>query len=156
MSTNSQFVTLGIDGEIFAVPVERVHEILDLQPVSRLPHAPSYLIGMVDVRGRTVPVIDLRIRLGLPQAPATEHTRIMVLEVSIGDRDLMVGLMADRVFEVTSLDGHGLDRPPEIGVRWKSEYIAGVGRRGEQFVIVLDLSHLLASEELPLLESGNA
>lgn len=154
MTDESQYVTLGIDREVFAIPVARVQEILDPCPISRLPHAPAYLLGMIDVRGRGVPVIDLRTKLGLPAAEATSSTRILVLEVEVAGRDLVLGLQADRVFEVTGLDGGTLDPPPEVGVRWRSEYIVGVGRRNGAFVVVFDLSRLFASEDACLLGSA--
>lgn len=154
MTDDTQYVTLGIDREVFAIPVARVQEILDLCPISRLPHAPPYLLGMIDVRGRGVPVIDLRAKLGLFTAEATSSTRILVLEVTVGGKDLVLGLLADRVFEVTALDGGTLDPAPEIGVRWRSEYIVGVGRRGNAFVVVFDLSRLFAAEDLPLLSAA--
>ena len=156
MKDGSQYVTLGIDREVFAIPVEQVEEILDLRPVARLPHAPAYLLGMIDVRGRSVPVIDLRAKLGFTPAEATSSTRILVLEVAVGGRTLVFGLVADRVFEVTGMDGGRLEPPPEIGVRWRSDYISGVGRRGDAFVIVFDLSRLFADDEVPLLSGGHA
>ncbi|MGQ9370640.1 chemotaxis protein CheW [Azospirillum sp. A39] len=147
MSGSSQYVTLGVDRDVFAVPVERVQEILDLRPIARLPHAPPFLLGMIDVRGRGVPVIDLRVRLGLPPAEPTVSTRILVLEVTVGGRELVLGLLADRVFEVTGLDGDRLEPPPQIGVRWRSDTIVGVGRRGDAFVTVFDLSRLFSADE---------
>lgn len=148
LDDGSQFVTLGIDREVFAVEVHGVREILDLPEIARLPNAPAYLMGMIDVRGECVPVIDLRVKLGLPPVEPTRHTRILVLEVDIGGRPLVLGLMADRVFEVAPLDGGGMEPPPEIGVRWRSDYIRGIGRRGETFVVVFDLSRLFSSEEV--------
>jgi purine-binding chemotaxis protein CheW len=150
-----QYVTLGIAEEVFAAPVERVQEILDVRPVARLPHAPSYLLGMIDVRGQGIPVVDLRLKLGLPVAADTLATRIVVLRVKAGGREVVLGLKADRVFEVTVLDGP-LEPPPEIGVRWRSESIAGIGRRNGGFVTVLDLDHVFAASELPLLTVGTA
>jgi purine-binding chemotaxis protein CheW len=155
MSQVVQYVTLGIAAEIFAAPVERVQEILEMRQVSRLPHAPDYLLGMIDVRGQGVPVIDLRLKLGLAAATDTEATRIVVLKVAEGERDLTLGLKADRVFEVTVLDGGELEPPPEIGVRWRSEIIAGIGRRNGAFVTVLDLDRLFTAAEVPLLGSGS-
>lgn len=147
----SQYVTLGIDREVFAVEVDQVHEILDMRPISRIPNAPAYLIGMIDVRSRTVPVVDLRVRLGLSPVEPTHHTRIIVLDVVVGTREMPMGLLADRVYEVTDLSEHGLEAPPEIGIRWNSAYIKGVGRRGGSFVIVLDLAHLFGDDEAALL-----
>jgi purine-binding chemotaxis protein CheW len=146
-----QYVTLGIDQEVFGIPVASVQEILDMREVSRLPHAPAYLLGLIDVRGRSVPVIDLRRKLGLPPAPATSSTRILVLEVSVDGRDLVLGLVADRVFEVTGLDGDRLEPPPEIGSGWRSACVTGVGRRGEAFVVVFDTVRLFGGDDLALL-----
>src|SRR6185437_1750092 len=103
MTEVAQYVTLGIDREVFAIPVESVQEILDMREVSRMPHAPTYLLGITDVRGRSVPVIDLRTKLGLPSVPTTANTRILVSEVPIDGRSMVLGLVADRVFEVTGL-----------------------------------------------------
>jgi purine-binding chemotaxis protein CheW len=155
MAAAAQYVTLGIDREVFAVPVERVREILDMREISHLPHAPAFMLGIIDVRGRSVPVIDLRVKLGLVAVPATSSTRILVLDISekvgAGSSGLKIGLLAERVFEVTSLDGDRLEPPPEIGVRWRTDYIAGVGRRQDEFVVAFDVPRLFASEDLALL-----
>lgn len=145
-----QYVTLGIDREIFAVDVDCVREILDMQPISRVPNAPPFMIGMIDVRGLGVPVIDLRTKLGLPAIPSTQTTRILVLEIPVGDRPLNLGLVADRVIEVTSLAEHTLEPPPEVGVRWNSDYIRAVGRSGGTFVIIFNLGCLFSREEAAL------
>ncbi len=159
---SGQYVTLGVGREVFAVPVTTVREILDAREIAHLPNAPSFLLGLIDVRGHSVPVIDLRIKLGLPPAEATEHTRILVLDVDVVDagdgesapqRRMVLGLLADRVFEVTALDAGSAEPPPEIGIRWRSNYIDCVGRRGDDFVIVFDLAHLLTNEETALLET---
>lgn len=142
-----QYVTLGIDGEVFAVDVEGVREILDMRPVARVPHAPPFMIGMIDVRGHGAPVIDLRVKLGLPTAAATEHTRIIVLDLELEGRARLVGLVADRVFEVTSLAEHSLDSPPEVGMRWRSDYIETIARRDGRFVIVFDMARLFTADE---------
>lgn len=143
----SQYVTMGIDREVFAVEVQRVREILDVPPIAKLPNAPVYLLGMIGVRGDCVPVIDLRAKLGFPSAEHTLHTRILVLEVEACGRVMVLGLLVDRVFEVTGLDGDGVEPPPDIGIRWHSEYIRGVGRRGEAFVVVFDLARLFSAED---------
>jgi purine-binding chemotaxis protein CheW len=150
----AQFVTLGIEHEVFGVPVDIVQEILDMRPVCRMPEAPPHVAGLIDVRGRAVPVIDLRVRLGLPAVPPTPGTRILVLDVTARARHLALGLIADRVFEVTSLDAGTIGPPPDIGSGWRCEYISGVGRRGDGFVIILDLSRLLSTDDVALLSSA--
>jgi purine-binding chemotaxis protein CheW len=142
-----QFVTLGLDREVFAVPVELVCEILDMREPFRIPEAPAHVAGLIDVRGHAVPLIDLRLKLGLPPRPASTDTRILVLDVPVAERRLSLGLIADRVFEVTALDSGSLAPPPDIGTSWRCEYIEGIGRRGDSFVAIFDLSRLLSSED---------
>ena len=152
-NASDQFVTLGLDHEVFAVPVELVREILDMRQPFRIPDAPPHLAGLIDVRGQAVPVIDLRLKLGLAPCAASADTRILVLAVPVGDRCLSLGLIADRVFEVTALDAGSVAPPPDIGSSWQSDYIAGIGRRGDSFVVIFDLSRLLSNEDVTLLHA---
>jgi purine-binding chemotaxis protein CheW len=149
MAELTQYVTLGVAGELFAAPVAKVQEILDTRPIARLPQAPSHLLGMIDVRGEGIPVVDLRLTLGLPPAEDNENTRIIVLKVRPRDAELTVGLRADRVFEVTVLDSAELDPPPAIEGAWTGRSIAGIGRRNGSFVTVLDLDRLLNGTDIP-------
>ncbi len=161
VSHDAQFVTLGIDREVFAVPVDAVLEILDMRPMFRIPEAPGYLAGLIDVRGRGVPVIDLRLKLGLPAQPATETTRILVLEFSLGnpeggEQKLVLGLIADRVIEVITLDKREIQPAPAIGLQWRSDYISGVGRRNDNFVIIFALANLFSSSDVALISATAA
>ena len=149
-----QYVTLGIEHEVFAVPVESVLEILGMRRVCRIPEAPSYLLGLLDLRGRSVPVLDLRVKLGLPSQNATDTTRILVVEVIMNGRTLVLGLVADRVIEVLAMSCGEIEPPPEIGVRWRSQYISGVGRRGENFIIIFDLPRLFSTEDATALQKS--
>ncbi len=155
-AAEGQFVTLGIDREVFAVPVETVLEILDMRQASRVPEAPPYMLGLIDLRGRSVPVLDLRVKLGLPAIPATETTRILVLEVTITGRPLVFGLVADRVIEVMALSAGEIEPAPDIGTRWRSDYILGVGHRDGRFVIIFNLSRLISEEDTAALLSSAA
>ena len=145
----AQYLTLGLDGETFGISIRNVREILDMRPISRLPHAPHFLLGMIDVRGSGYPIVDLRTKLGLPSVPATEATRIIILDVPMKDRLVGVGFVADCVFEVTDIDESAMEAVPSVGGRWKSDYIAGIGRKGDKFVIIFDLKRLMAQEGMP-------
>jgi purine-binding chemotaxis protein CheW len=149
----SNYVTLGVGDEIFAVDVAIVREILAYRTVAHLPNAPPFLVGVIDVRGCTVPVIALRLKLGLPAASITDDTRILVLEIDVKGRQLVVGLLADQVFEVAEFEIDGLEAAPDVGVRWKSEYIRGIGRLRGEFVIIFDMEHLLSSEDVASLQA---
>ena len=126
MAETSQYLTLGLAGETFGISIRNVREILDMRPISRLPHAPHFLLGMIDVRGSGYPIVDLRLKLDLPSTAATEATRIIILDVPVGDRLVGVGFVADCVFEVTDIDESSAEPAPEVGGRWKSDYIAGI------------------------------
>jgi purine-binding chemotaxis protein CheW len=149
MAETAQYLTLGLAGETFGISIRNVREILDMRPISRLPHAPHFLLGMIDVRGSGYPIVDLRLKLDLPSVQATDATRIIILDVPIGDRIVGVGFVADCVYEVTDIDETTMEPVPSVGGRWQSDYIAGIGRRGDKFVIIFDLARLMAHEGMP-------
>ncbi|TCQ12926.1 chemotaxis protein CheW [Rhizobium sp. PP-CC-3G-465] len=144
MPAESQFVTFSLGEELFAVPVTVVREILDHEDPFKIPHGPDYLMGLRDVRGQGVPIIDLRLRLGMTPTVRTPHTRILVLDIPLGEKDLALGLVADKVFEVTPFRRDSIEQAPDIGVRWRSDYIRGVVRRETGFVVIIDLARLFS------------
>jgi len=148
MADTAQYLTLGLDRELFGIDIRHVREILDMRPVSKLPHAPDFMLGMIDVRGTGYPVIDLRTKLGLDRIEATDATRIIILDVPVKGRTLGVGFVADRVFEVTGLDADQMEAAPDVGGRWQSRYIAGIGRIADAFIVVFDLERLMESDDL--------
>jgi len=152
-AAEGQYVTFGLGDETFAAPVGLVREILTYQAPSRIPNGPPYLLGLTDVRGRGVPTADLRIRLGMAPVEPTLNTRILVLDVPVEDRILSLGLVADRVYEVTGFAADEIEPSPDIGVKWRSDYISGVVRRAEGFVVLIDLARLLSTTDAVLLAS---
>jgi purine-binding chemotaxis protein CheW len=148
MAEMAQYLTLGLADETFGISIRNVREILDMRPISKLPHAPAFLVGMIDVRGSGYPIVDLRTKLDLPKVPATEATRIIILDVPMDDRLVGVGFIADCVFEVTDIDESQIEPPPSVGGQWKSDYLAGIGRKGDRFVMIFDLRRLMASAGL--------
>jgi purine-binding chemotaxis protein CheW len=153
-SSESQYVTFSLDNEVFAVPVSVVREILDHEDAFKIPHGPDYLLGLRDVRGQAVPVIDLRLRLGMSKTEKTPHTRALVLDVPIGEKILTLGLVADRVYEVVPFRDEEIEGAPDIGVRWPSDYIAGVVRRNGGFVVIVDLARLFSGAEVAMMGSA--
>ena len=149
----AQFVTFSLGDEIFAVPVDVVREILDYAEAFKIPNGPDYLLGLRDVRGQGVPTIDLRLKLGMSKTIPTPHTRVLVLDIPMENRVLSLGLVADRVFEVTSFQHAQIESAPDIGVRWRSDYISGVVRRENGFVVIIDLARLLSREDASALQS---
>lgn len=146
-----QVVTFGLGAEVFAVPVTLVREILDYRETFRIPNGPDYLLGLTDMRGQGVTTIDFRLRLGLPHAEPTPSTRILVVEVPLTDRNLMLGIVVDRVLEVSTFSSDQIEGAPDIGVRWRSDYIGGVVKRADGFVVLVDIARVFSSDDVALL-----
>ena len=154
MSDEAQFVTFALGDEVFAVPVEVVREILDHEDPFKIPNGPEYLLGLRDVRGQGVPVMDLRLKLGLTKTVPTTHTRVLVMDIPLSERMLTLGMVADRVFEVTPFRKDQIEQAPDIGSKWRSDYIAGVVRREQGFVVLVDLASLLSDNDANILNAA--
>jgi purine-binding chemotaxis protein CheW len=136
-------VTFTLDGATYGIGVGRVREILDLRAVAPLPNAPAHLMGLIDLRGGTVPVVDLRRLLALPPAPDTPQTRILVVWTRADGAGPVVGLRTDRVIEVARLDHPVLDPLSDAqDIAAACPAIAGIGRREGAIVTILDLGRL--------------
>jgi purine-binding chemotaxis protein CheW len=146
-----QAVTFGLGAETFAVPVALVREILDYREAFHIPNGPDYLLGLTDMRGQGVSTIDFRLRLGLPAVEPTPATRILVIDVPLDDRMLILGLVVDRVLEVSNFRADQIEAAPDIGVKWRSDYIGGVVRRAEGFVVLVDVARIFSAEDAALL-----
>ncbi|NMN04412.1 MULTISPECIES: chemotaxis protein CheW [unclassified Novosphingobium] len=142
-----QVVTFGLGREVFAVPVVLVREILDYQAPSHVPGGPAHFLGLTDVRGLGVPTVDFRRRLGLPPAEPTLATRIIILDVPLPDRTLALGIVIDRVLAVVTLSGERIEPAPDIGTEWSAQFVHGVVRDADGFVVVLDLPRIFAGED---------
>ncbi|MBC2606433.1 chemotaxis protein CheW [Pelagicoccus albus] len=143
----TQYITFKLGDEIFAINVSQVREVLDLTKITRVPTAPPYMRGVVNVRGAAIPVVDLRLKFGLPQAENTVNSRILVLELELDGETCVLGGIADSVHEVIELEEDQVKAPPSIAMRWRSEFIRGMGKRDEQFIILLDIDAVFACDE---------
>ncbi|GAA4033805.1 chemotaxis protein CheW [Sphingomonas rosea] len=148
-----QVVTFGLDAETFAIPVTLVREILDYREPFRIPNGPGFMLGLTDLRGEGVTTVDLRLRLGMPAAVPSLSTRILVVDVPLGARVLTLGLVVDRVLDVSTVDTAQIGPAPDVGTRWASDYIAGVARRAEGFVVFIDMGRIFSDVEAAELSS---
>jgi purine-binding chemotaxis protein CheW len=140
------YMTFKLGDELFAINVFKVREVLDMTPITKVPTAPPYLRGVVNVRGKAIPVVDLRQKFGLPSAPETVHTRIVVLEIEVDGEACVVGGQADSVHEVIELDASQAEPPPHFASRWRAAISQGLVRRGDEFIIVLDLDVVFGAD----------
>jgi purine-binding chemotaxis protein CheW len=139
-------LTLRLQDEIFAIEAECVREILDLVPVTEVPNAPAFVGGLINVRGRVVPLADLRVVFGMDRPPADQDTRIVVIETDIDGEPTVVGIIADKVHEVTEIDAAAVQEAPRVGMRWRPEFVAGIGKQRDDFIIIPDLGRIFELE----------
>jgi len=148
-----KIVTLGLADEIFAIEAELVQEILDPVPITQVPNADPFVRGLINVRGKVMPLADPHVRFGMPTPPPSIDTRIVVVEVDLAGEATTVGLLADKVYEVAEVTRQSMIDPPKLGMRWRPEFLQGIGKRGEEFMAIVDLPRLIAFAE-PQGEAG--
>ncbi|MFN7996742.1 MAG: chemotaxis protein CheW [Bryobacteraceae bacterium] len=146
-----QYMTFKLGDELFAIDVAQVREVLEVTQITKVPTAPEYMRGVVNVRGQATPVVDLRIRFGLPKTGDTVHTRIIVMELELDGEFAVLGGIADSVHEVIELEPANINPAPRIAMRWRTEFIQGMGKRGDEFIILLDVNAVFSSKELSVL-----
>jgi len=151
------YLTFSLAEEVFAVEVANVKEVLDLETVTKVPRTPHFMRGVINLRGRVVPVVDMRIKFGMPQAVDTIDTCIVVMEVDVEGEMTVIGALADSVREVFALNPDQIEPPPSIGTKLNTDFIKGMGKQGEHFIIVLDIDKVFSADELTLVtDAGQA
>lgn len=143
-----QLLTFQLAKEVYGIDVFRTREVLDFEKITQLPNSPEYMRGVINLRGKVVPVIDLRMRFGLPPTEKTINTCIVVLEVQLKGSLVVLGIMADSVQEVIELNLDHIEPPPQLGTALQTHFIQGMGKRDEQFIIILDIDEIFSDSEL--------
>lgn len=147
-----QYLTFRLGEETFAVDVTKAREILDFSSPTRVPQTPGYMLGVINLRGAVVPVVDLRLKFGMTATATTRDTCIIVLEIIADGEALIVGAVADSVQEVLELDADRIEPPPRIGTRLNTEFIRGMGNHEDRFLIILDIDRVFSAEEISLVQ----
>ena len=143
IETRLQVLMVGLGNEIFAIETDMVREIIDPVPVTRVAGARSFLPALINVRGNVIPLADLRIRFGMARAAQTPDTRIVVVEVEIDGDPVTLGLLADKVYEVTEVSTKHAQQTPRLGSHWRPEFIRFITKWNDEFVIVPDMARIL-------------
>lgn len=144
----THYLTFRLGDELFAIGVVQVREVLDMSVITRVPRAPSYMRGVVNVRGSAIPVVDLRLKFGLPGTADSVNTRIVVLELNLDGEPVVMGGIADSVHDVIELDRSQIEEAPRMAMRWRAELVHGMGRRGDEFVIILDIDKAFSLDDV--------
>lgn len=147
-SRAQQFLTFRIGKEFFGIELEQTREILEYTGVTEVPLMPKFLSGVINLRGEMVPVIDLAVRLGRDPIKVQRRTCIIVVEIHAQEQDYVLGLLADGVSEVVEIPQQEIEKAPSFGANIRADFIQGIAKRENQFVVLLDAANALSVNEL--------
>jgi purine-binding chemotaxis protein CheW len=149
-ASTEQFLAFELGGDCYALAIQRVREIVEYTPPTRVPGTPPFVRGVMNLRGSVVPVIDLARKLGLDSPPVTRRTCSVILEIDNEGERLVMGLVVDSVSDVLELTAAEIAPPPPFGTRVKLDYLRGLTKRGGGFTLVIDIDRVLSAEELAI------
>jgi purine-binding chemotaxis protein CheW len=142
-----QYLTFVLSGEMFAIGILSIKEILEYSPPTAVPMTPGFMRGVINLRGAVVPVLDLSVRFGKSPSPVTRRTCIVIIEADIADERMDIGIVVDTVNAVLDIPPADIELPPTFGARIRTDFIKGMGKVNGKFVILLDVIRALAMEE---------
>jgi len=145
-----QYLTFKLGEEVFGLDVGKVREILDFTTITKVPRTPEFMRGVINLRGSVVPVVDMRVKFGMSATEKTVNTCIVVAEVELEGDAIVLGALVDSVQEVFELEPGQIEPAPRIGTKLKTEFIKGMGKRDDRFIILLDVDKAFSAEELSL------
>ncbi len=152
MLETNQYLAFKLEEEVFAFDISKVREVLEYSQITKVPQTPDMMKGVINLRGSVVPVIDMRIKFGMGETDITVNTVIIIIEIQIDDDNTMIGALVDSVKEVTDLDGDHIEPPPKIGTKLSTEFIMGMGKQDDQFIIILDIERVFSMDDLALVQ----
>ena len=148
VSETSQYLTFKLDQELYAVDIVKVREVLEFTTVTKVPRTPDFMRGVINLRGSVVPVVDMRLKLGLTQTEKTVNTCVVIAEVDVDGEKTVLGALTDSVQEVIELDASQIVPPPRMGTRIDTGVIRGMGKRDDQFLIILDIDRVFTVADM--------
>lgn len=150
ITETTQYLTFKLEDELFALDIGKVREVLDFTTITKVPQTPDYMRGVINLRGSVVPVVDLRLKFGMVMAEQTVNTCVIIVEVELEGERVVMGAMADAVQEVLDLEPDQIEPPPRIGTKLNTDFIKGMGKHNDQFIIILDIDKVFTTSELEL------
>lgn len=150
ITETGQYLTFKLDEELYAIDISKVREVLDFSRVTKVPQTMDFMLGVINLRGSVVPVVDMRLKFGMSKTEKTLNTCIIIMEVDIEGETTVLGALADSVQEVLELEPGLIEPPPRVGTRLKTRFIKGMGKRDDRFIIILDIDKIFSAEELAM------
>ncbi|MBU5639040.1 chemotaxis protein CheW [Geomonas sp. Red69] len=154
LSETCQYLTFNLEDEVFALDIGKVREVLDFTTVTKVPQTPDFMRGVINLRGSVLPVVDLRLRFGMAETEKTVNTCVIITEVRLDSETVVLGCMADSVQEVMDLEPDQIEHPPRIGTKLNTDFIRGMGKRNDQFIMILNIDKIFSKEELTTVQGS--
>jgi len=151
----SEHLTFTLGKEVFALDITSVREVLELTPITKIPRTPDFMRGVINLRGHAVPVMDMRLKFGMPIAQVTVDTCIIIVEVEFEGERIIMGGLVDSVREVFEIPPEAMEATPRMGTSINVDYIKGIGKQDGEFIIVLDIDRLFSAKELAALREAS-
>lgn len=148
MEQLKSYLTFKIGEEQFAANAAFVHNIIEIPKITEVPEMPNYMLGVINLRGSVLPVVDSRVKFGITSTKINNNTCIIVMEVKVDNKDVFMGMLVDAVAEVIEIEADEIKNPPSIGLNAQNEYILGVFESQEKFTMILDMNKVLSTKEL--------
>lgn len=148
ITVTTQYLSFNLDEEEFALDISRVREVLDYTKITKVPQAFNFMKGVINLRGSVVPVIDLKEKFGIGTAEKTVLSRIIICEINIDEGLTVIGALADSVQEVMEIEPENIEPVPRIGTRLNTEFLKGMGKREDEFILILDIDKVFSADEL--------
>jgi purine-binding chemotaxis protein CheW len=155
-SITNSYLTFKIEDEIFAANVSKVLSILELSKITKIPRTPDYIRGVINLRGTVLPIVDLRIKFGLTPTEFTSNTCILVLEINIENTTVKLGALVDSVQEVLEIEHKDILAPPNIGNKFQSDFIEGMFKAENSFIMILNMDMVFTHDELTVMSYSEA
>jgi purine-binding chemotaxis protein CheW len=141
------YLSFTLGDETFALHIDQVLEILDLLPVTKIPKSPDFLRGVINLRGKVLPIVDTRLKFGLPNTADSILSSIIVLDIVLDNEPIQIGIVVDAVNEVIEIAPSEIDLPPSIGMRYTADFLEGVLKKDDRFVLILEAAKIFSIED---------
>jgi purine-binding chemotaxis protein CheW len=148
VSREGKYLTFSLAGEEYGIGILKVKEIIGLMTITPVPKTPEHIKGVINLRGKVIPVVDLRLKFGMPGAESTERTCIIVVEIISMGNKIAMGIVVDSVSEVLNIKAAEIEDTPNFGSKLDTAYILGMAKAGQSVKILLDIDKVMSSEEI--------
>jgi purine-binding chemotaxis protein CheW len=154
MTELSQYLSFKLGDEVYALDILKVREVLDFTSVTKIPKVPDFMRGVINLRGSVVPVIDLRLKFGMPETEKTVNTCVIIVDVEFEGTPIVIGALADSVSEVFDLDSTEIEPAPKMGTQIRMDFLKGMGQHGDGFVMILDIDRVFTADDLKVIKEA--